>query len=221
MPFKATLTAQITDACGTSFTLNSPLQVGVLDAPTTMYLNGNAVPNYSSVDVQRTTFVSLSIDPVPGASSYFWSIGTNAILSAGQGTNQVDVLIIGSPGNSTSFSVQPVNECGRGGGVIVQANITGTGSCDFCAFQVSPNPANSDLFVTMGYGGDGAKKERAVQTMHASLYDFYTNQLVRSWNLKTGQKQYRLNVGGLKRGQYVLRIAVGNEKISKQVLVDQ
>jgi hypothetical protein len=220
IPYKATLTAQITDACGSSFNLNSPLQVGVLDAPTTMYVNGNAISSSSSVDVQRTTFVSLSIDPVPGASSYFWSIGTNAILNAGQGTNQVDVLIIGSPGNTTSFSVQPVNECGRGGGLIIQGNIVGDVGCDFCTFQASPNPVKSDLYVTIGRSGDSAKNERPVKTLHASLYNFYTNQLVKSWELKTGQKQYHLNVTGVKKGQYVLQIVAGNEKRTKLILID-
>ena len=216
-----TLTALISDACGGSFSLNYPIHVGTLSAPTLMNIDGTSFSANTTVDVQRTSVVNLSINPVPGATSYVWSIGNNALLAGGQGTNQVNVIITGSPGTSTSFSVQPVNDCGSGGGLVVLANITGDGGCDFCAFQVSPNPAKGDLFVTVGYSSDEAKKQRTVQIMHASLYDFYTNQLVRSWDLKTGQKQYRLNVAGLKRGQYVLRIVSGNEKISKQVLVDQ
>jgi hypothetical protein len=204
---------------------SGPIAVGTLDGAVQMNIAGTAYSATTTASVQRTSVYTLSIDPIAGATSYFWSIGDNAILNGGQGTNQVDVIITGSPGSSTSFAVQPVNDCGRGGGLVIQADITGDdgGCCSLLnnmSLQTSPNPVKNDLYVTVADDAKNiAKKTDDTQPAHLNLYDFYTGQLVRSWNLNSSQKQYHLNVAGLKKGQYVLQVITGNQRQFKQILV--
>jgi hypothetical protein len=178
----------------------------------------------STVDVQRLSQYTLSIDPVPGATSYFWSIGANATLDGGQGNNFVNVTITGSPGSSTSFAVQPVNDCGKGGGLVVQANIIGDGGgCDLCSMtvQTSPSPAKNVLYLTFA-SEPNAKLEKAdkAQIIRSNLYNLFTGQLVRSWDLQPGQKQYLLNVAGLHKGQYALQVTLGSQRSVKQIIIE-
>jgi len=216
-----TVTAVITDPCGGTSSASIPVTVSQLPAPTLMNVGFATSDGTTTVDVQRLTQYALSIAPISGATSYFWSIGNNATLDGGQGNTEVNVTITGTPGTTTSFSVQPVNECGRGGGLVVQANIVGTGNCDFCALQVSPNPVRSDLYVTMDRVSDAVEKKQTLQTAQVTLYDFYTNQPVKTWELRTGQKQYHLDVTGVRKGQYVLQVVLGKEKRTKQLLIGQ
>jgi hypothetical protein len=216
-----TITAVITDACGGTSSASIPVTVSQLAAPTLMNVGFATSDGTMTVDVERFGQYALSITPISGATSYFWSIGNNATLDGGQGNSEVNVTITGTPGTTTSFSVQPVNECGRGGGLVVQANVVGSGGCDFCALRVSPNPVSSDLYVTLDRVSDAAGKKQTMQTAHVTLYDFYTNQPVKTWELRTGQKQYHLDVSGVRKGQYVLQVVLGKEKRTRQLLIGQ
>jgi len=221
LPRDVILNALVTDPCGNSFTLIYPIRSGNPDVPPVMYINDAPVSSTTTVSVRPFNVYTLSVDPVPTATSYIWSIGRNAVLTNGQGTNQVDVTITGAVGTSTSFSVQAVNDCGRGGGLNIHANVVG-GGCDPCAMNIeaSPNPVKNDLYISISGTTDDVKKAGSTETMRANLYNLFTTQMVRTWSLMPGQKQYHLSLQGVKKGQYVLQLTRGSEKISKQILVE-
>lgn len=105
-----------------------PLNAGYLQAPPRMYISdGQTSTGTTSINVQRLSEYVLTVDVVDGATSYYWNIGNNATLLSGQGTNEVHVQISSFVGRNISFAVQPVNDCGRGGGLAVGGTITGSG----------------------------------------------------------------------------------------------
>jgi hypothetical protein len=143
-----TITATITLPCGIVIIQTIDIKIGtaILDVPTQMYFNGTPYNAFSYPCLPRVAEYEITIDPIYGASSYYWSIGgTNLIYVGGQGTNTINVIVGPSPGTSLTFSVQPENACGRGGGLIINGVVCGSGSEE--AFRVSPNPASSNIQI--------------------------------------------------------------------------
>jgi hypothetical protein len=141
----ATLKATFSNGCFTD-SLSKQIHIGTLEAPTQMYFNGTSYNASSYPCLPKLTEYEITIDPIYGASSYYWSIGgTGLIYVGGQGTNTINVIIGSSTGTSLTFAVQPENACGRGSGLTINGEVCGTGSEE--AFRVSPNPATSNIQI--------------------------------------------------------------------------
>ncbi|NCD68229.1 hypothetical protein [Mucilaginibacter agri] len=94
-----------------------------LPSPGTIYIDGNAASN--GFEMQRLTEYTVSVNEVPGATSYVWSVGNNAIIDYGQGTNVIHVITGSYVGQSLSFSVQAVDGTGPGAGSEISGTLVG------------------------------------------------------------------------------------------------
>ncbi|MBC9912821.1 T9SS type A sorting domain-containing protein [Chitinophaga varians] len=87
------------------------------------------------------------------------------------------------------------------------------------AFNValSPNPAANHINVQINHQTDAMKKESG--PMKASLYDFYTNKLVKEWSLPGDATTGNLNVQAVKDGHYILQLKKGHFQESKHLII--
>lgn len=87
------------------------------------------------------------------------------------------------------------------------------------AFNValSPNPAANHVNIQISHQTDGMKKENG--PVKASLYDFYTNKLVKEWSLPGDAITGNLNVQAVKDGHYILQLKKGHFQESKHLII--
>lgn len=89
----------------------------------------------------------------------------------------------------------------------------------FFSITASPNPATDDLNVTVSDESPEVKSLSKDEKVIIQLYELNTNLLARQWNFKNDQSQYKLNVRGLRSGQYILIISKGKYKESKHIII--
>lgn len=145
-----TLTANVTGGCGnTGITASKQIYIGVLPGSTQMYFNNTSYSNYTTnLCLSRVANYEVYIDPILGASSYYWSIGSPSAVSlnSGQGTNSINVTVYGTPGSPLTFAVQPVNNCGYGYPIQVDGQVCGLGNQEEL-FRLSPNPSSNNINI--------------------------------------------------------------------------
>jgi len=87
-------------------------------------------------------------------------------------------------------------------------------------YTVYPNPVKNDLFVAVNKGNIDLKISDKNESIQIVLYGFYTNQIARQWRFENNQNLYKLNVAGLKKGQYILQLRKGKYRQSEQVIIE-
>lgn len=215
------LTAQLTLPCGNIFTETMTLYVGpplttfTIDnfMPSTVtcyepdafyifrantYLGGGHVAYEWGYRPQGTTFETLVPATGPDATFIFSSTGTYEIF------------------------VRPVNSCGTGSESVRTITVESMcwGSMAKLNITTVPNPATNDLYVTVDNGVEDAKaKNTGPSEIEINLHDIYTGKIVKKWKFVNDQKRYHLNVGGVKKGQYILQIIRKNGKVSKHIIL--
>ena len=66
------------------------------------------------------------------------------------------------------------------------------------------------------------KNNKAASTdkITLKLYDLVQGKAIRQWLFSSGQKQYKLSVAGIRKGQYVLQASIANSQVSKQIIIE-
>ncbi|MBB1287303.1 T9SS type A sorting domain-containing protein [Flavisolibacter sp. BT320] len=85
---------------------------------------------------------------------------------------------------------------------------------------VAPNPVTGDVLnVTITDETASTQAIPADGDMSVELFELNSTMKRKEWKVKNHQKQFALNVGGLAKGIYILRVTRGNKQQSKQVIV--
>jgi hypothetical protein len=120
------------------------------------------------------------------------------------------------------LEVRATNDCGTGDWVgfeVEYKDCTERGGGEWFRVQTSPNPASSDINVTIDQEKTEVKELSSSETVHYILYDFNKAKAVKQWKFLNNQKQYKLNIQGIKTGQYVLIVTKGKYRQTKQVII--
>ena len=83
----------------------------------------------------------------------------------------------------------------------------------------SPNPAERELYVTIANETPEVKALSKSESVIFSLSEFFTGQVVKQWNFKNDQNQQKLNIWGVRPGQYMLTVSKGKYKQSTKVII--
>lgn len=126
-------------------------------------------------------------------------------------------------GSYTVFAI-PRNDCGEGsrGEYDIYVNPWWQ-PCDgfqYYSLSVAPNPTQGDLTVSIADEKPEVKALGKTETVQITLYDFYTKQIVKQWQFKNDQNQFKLNVAGVRKGQYVIQVKIGKYRQAKQVIIN-
>jgi len=156
-------------------------------------VNGNAAPCANS------TGNVYSVAPLPGATSYVWTVPTGASITAGAGTNSVTVSF---GANAGSVSAKGVNACGAGSAralVIAYSCRIQAGGTSTVTSSVYPNPASDRLNVIH----DGTVSGQVT----IKVTDLAGRTLINQSEVITDNtKESTLNIGSLKSGVYVIEV---------------
>ena len=213
-PVSANITVQVLSSCGQSLPATGHINIGVLPAPTQFYVNGALLTLNEPLELQRFSENIISIDPVPDATSYLWSLSSNLLIQSGQGTDQIDIIVNGSAGQSISVGVQGKNSCATGGGFAKNGQIIGSSGL-FSTFDIYPNPATSNIAIKTSdnsrsaAGNNKLAKAAAQKITHdirqVSIYDNAGKQ-VKNIRYTRGTAQVNIPVNTLLPGVYYVEI---------------
>jgi hypothetical protein len=90
--------------------------------------------------------------------------------------------------------------------------------CGGMLLSVSPNPATNFLNVTIQQ--DPVQNAENKAPVQFELVDIITGNIVKQWPAQSAQKVYNLNLTGVTKGNYLLKITKGSERAAKKILVE-
>lgn len=211
-----TLTATISNICGGQITVSKPdIFIGTILVDAISIALPFADPNNLECNTIYKASGSVSGSYQPTA--YRWTINPEWTII----TNPANASINFAPNanNSTSgylgLSVQ--NACGWSAEQVLFMQVSCSNNY---SMSVSPNPVASEIVATVQSQNVKAKeKDKKIEKIDFTLYDVNTGMVVKRWSLQNGQKQYRLTISGIKKGQYVLQAAIGTSKPSVKIIL--
>lgn len=175
-------------------------------------LTGFAQPMFQSYNVQ--------LPPGQSATGYNWYLEN--VFKTTTSTNDVH------------FPIAPLNYCDYpyfvvgvsintacGTSAKVTGNITSPrDGCGAFLFQVSPNPASSNVSINMVYNQNASKENLAKinEPFDVILYDQNQN-IVRQIKMPAGTTRKNLDVSGLRTGIYYLRVGNSVENHSRAISI--
>ena len=204
------LTATVSDCSGTYPPINFTIAVGT-PGSASLQVNESA---FDFCNTGLMQFDATLENPSP-TTSLQWSVSGSGARMKYSATGYTPVLQINTSGTFEILG-ELSNSCGTSNyssGILNSADFWSS-YCGSYRFSVSPNPVKGNMNVIFD------KPVKANESIIMKLYAIYSSMIVKQWNLKGGQKQYSLNKSDLKSGQYVLEVAIGNVKVSKQVIIE-
>ncbi|MBB1287403.1 T9SS type A sorting domain-containing protein [Flavisolibacter sp. BT320] len=140
------------------------------------------------------------------------------------GSNGATLYFSGSAGSTAYnqrngiFDATVTNACGTTVGtytwpVIVQ----GWGF----RMATSPNPASDVITLTITEESSEVKALSKDEDVDIELYAFNGGNLVKKWKFKNDQKQFKLNISNVQRGQYVLVVKKAEFKQTTQIIIEK
>lgn len=120
------------------------------------------------------------------------------------------------------FEVRAVTACGASGWSGFEVEYVNCSSPRVAApFNVfaSPNPASNDLYLTIDPGKRDDKSPHNPETIQCMLYTFNMGQPVRAWKLSGNLRRQKLNIAGIKPGQYVLVVTRGKDRKTLSIVI--
>ena len=219
-----TLTASLGAGCSAPTTISRQIIIGNPDPPEgTTYVTSNyytisqtqiVTPQFWFMPAGQTGYVTYYISDVRYTpTSWLTLSGNTPIISADKRTLYFTI----NTGQTASYQLTAQGPCGtfikNFGATVLQGG----------GFSVtpSPNPATESLKINISNESKEVAALSTVENIVISLYEFNTNKLAKEWNFKNNQKQFSLNVSGLKKGQYILVVSKGKYKQSAQILIDK
>lgn len=146
------------------------------------------------------------------SASYNWSWRNYSYVS-GQGTRVVNLKPIGTSGGYVGLSIS--NACGWSDPAPMQffpyvapfaaiASPNPVAANTHISLKVTPLSDSLNVLTTPSTVSDEGELHHEPTIM--SLYDFHTGTMVRQWTYNMAERNYQLNIAGIKSGTYVLRI---------------
>ncbi len=122
------------------------------------------------------------------------------------------------PGNYTVF-VRSNSICGNSSGILKE--IVVEENCGFgFMISTSPNPVQEEVRVATVNESAEVKQIGKHEIITIELYDFLTRQLIKTWKVKNETNEHRLNLEGIKKGKYVIKVTKGKFINAKQLIVE-
>ena len=183
-------------------------------------LTVNAIPEPAGIITGKDTVCQghgeyvYSIPALTGATSYDWTLPADVTISAGQGTNQV-TLVIGNTAQSGNIIVKGTNNCGSGmesAKALTVKNCTGIGDNGLnSVVKIFPNPVKDELSITI------SGRETSLELTMTDM----SGRTVYSESLKTGGKELRklIDVSGFAKGVYFVRLTAGDRSYTEKLIV--
>jgi hypothetical protein len=183
------------------------------------YIFVSGVVNTSAISGNQTlasctgAIETYSVQSTAG-STYQWSVPANASILSGQGTNQISVSFTG-PGGLVSV-VETTNTGCVGTAVNVNVNcLTGIQSNDFVGlnFNLYPNPTNGMVNVSF--------ETNENLPYSVSLMDLSGKELLHFEGSHNGSFKSQYDFSGLTTGMYLLRLQIGEEAITRKLILNR
>jgi hypothetical protein len=154
------------------------------------------------------------VPAINGATTYEWTLPQGGSISAGQGTNQITLLLSGTA-QSGNLSVKGTNACGSGTEVtkaLVINNCAGIGENALNAqVKIYPNPVKDEL--TISISGNEKALEFSIADMNGRI--LYKESLEISGNETTK----KLDVSSFAKGVYFVRLSAGDRKYTEKLVI--
>ncbi len=148
-----------------------------------------------------------AISQDPSVNQFLW---TRDGIAAGSGSTYYTYEF---PPSCMTIGLQIGNACG------LSPELTQL-FCPPCSYRmaIAPNPVKEKLNVTLEKSFF-EKSKKSNENISFKLIKVDTYQSVRQWAFNSIQKNYELNLSGIKKGTYALELTMGKERESKQVIV--
>lgn len=219
--------ATVTNACGTNLVLTQNVTVGVPIIEFVNFTNGvTGEAHFCSSHIGNQFEVYFSNTPTNTSIQYrilSWPSLNVVYTDPNSYPTGSPITVYYTPTPEWYvLEVRATNDCGTGdwiGFEVEYKDCTERGGGEYFRVQTSPNPASSDINVTIDQEKPEVKALSASETIHYILYDFNKAKPVKQWKFLNNQKQYKLNIQGIKSGQYVLIVTKGKYRQTKQVIV--
>lgn len=160
-----------------------------------------------------TTDWELGVQTIIGTQTinqYLWTRDGNSITG-----NTNAQYFYESPATCMAIGVRGINACGTGSEFIQ----TFCPPCPTFKITVSPNPVKNQLLFKVE-SNNSYKGKKAVSTfINVSLVETGTGIILKTWKLPS-QKEYRLSIAGVKKGNYTLSYNNGVDNVSTKIIVD-
>lgn len=188
----------------------STYYVGAI-APVNLVVTGNCPDDGCG----RFGRVVVNCDDVPSATQYNWY--RDGVFQVSTSISQYTFTSIQLCDIDYIVDVEAVTSCGVSAlsGVLVSFP-----PCGSFRIYSSPNPASDNLYVSIEEVSITSIEKINDQKIKIELYDFNTSQVMKQWSFDAHEKEFKLNVKELKKGQYVLRVIRGKIQRSKQVIIN-
>lgn len=211
------LTATITNACGNNpITINKSLLAG----PPTVTIIGPYEPvehTIMGVACVRKQYYFIASDNETGQ-TYTWTLfpppGSTDFPTLYSGSTVY--LTFGETGYYT-LRVSKTNSCGTTSTDMV---INAQECINGFRVMASPNPATDMIVVTTDNETGEVKSLSKDENVKIELYQFNTGTKQKQWSFKNSQKQFTLNVSGINKGLYVLKVSKGKYQQSIKVIIE-
>ncbi len=200
------VSATLSNACGSN-SQNTNVWLGIPSTPGP--ISGNTAPSVGGI------YQYSSSAPAQGAASHNWTLpfGGNPVWSQSGGNINgiIDTLtpnlIVGS--SSGQLQAYGVNVCGNSSPSRLRVAPVGGGGGGIQLRAAFPNPANQATSVKL-------KEEESNEEAHVALLNKNMEQV---FFAQTNKSEISIPVGHLPEGNYFLKIQIGKEVTTKQMIV--
>lgn len=173
-------------------------------------------PVFGPTNATCNGYVTYTTNQLPGATSYNWFYPSSWTYVSGQGTYRLTLIAKGTNGNY-QVGVRVDNTCGTAGSPAI-INTFLSGCPNSPNYQISPNPATSDITVNpiVQKGLSDSKK------LYISEINIYDEQGILRLHFKYNKvTTATLNVANLSSGIYIIEITNGVNKERQQIIIQQ
>jgi len=84
----------------------------------------------------------------------------------------------------------------------------------------SPNPATDNLIVSIESETVTTKASGKTANIILTLYNLTSTEVVKRWSFKNNQTKFNLNVSGIKKGLYILKVNRDKQEQTKQISIE-
>lgn len=200
------LTATVNNTCGSTVLKKSGIIVGTPNPGTIDWLWD--VPPHR---------VTLSVEPVPGATSYNWYLNSN--FKANTSTEYYQLPMTGNVqcGQFYYFAVAAVGTCGTSEQSYIGAQMP---ECDEY-LVIMPNPASDNVIVSLRNDeGNTLKSKSPTSIQRVEIID-KTGVMKRSQQFTQAANQVTISVSGLPGDVYTIRIFDGKKWHTAKIIVQR
>lgn len=212
-----TVTVQINGSqCGTA-TLSKTFQFG---ATSSLIIGPYDVDEHTVMGVAYTNtpyyFTPYESSVHFPALSYTWTLfpptGNPTLYSGSQ-----PYITFTEEGLHT-LQLQKTTECGVvTSSVVLNVQLNQSGFL----LMAAPNPVTGDVMnISIEQENAQLKSLPADGETFVELYHFNSAMKIREWKFKNSQRQFQLDVRGIAKGKYIVRVRKGNVQQSKQILIN-